>query len=78
MQQLKVFYASNNKIKDWTEVARLANLPLLEDVVLRGNPIKRDDMEMQVYVNEVKKRVPGLKILDGEGVGGDDEEEDED
>lgn len=77
LQKLKVFYASNNKIKDWTEVARLANLPLLEDVVLRGNPIKREDMDIQVYVNEVKKRVPGLKILDGEGVGGDDEGEEE-
>lgn len=77
LQKLKVFYASNNKIKDWTEVARLANLPLLEDVVLRGNPIKREDMDIQVYVNEVKKRVPGLKILDGEGVGGDDEGDEE-
>lgn len=53
----------------------MANLPLLEDVVLRGNPIRREDMEHHVYVTEVKKRVPALKILDGEGVGGDDDDD---
>uniref|UniRef100_A0A336LY00 Dynein axonemal light chain 1 n=1 Tax=Culicoides sonorensis TaxID=179676 RepID=A0A336LY00_CULSO len=79
LQKLKIFYASNNKIKDWTEVARLGNLPLLEDLLLKGNPIKRDDMDMEVYKREVIKRVPTLQILDGEFVAGyEDEDENDD
>lgn len=74
LQKLKIVYASNNKIKDWGEVARLSTLPLLEGLLIKGNPVRREDMSDEQYVNEVKKRVPQLKILDGEPCADEDED----
>lgn len=37
--QLRVLYASNNRIKDWAEIDRLSALPELEDLLLVGNPL---------------------------------------
>jgi hypothetical protein len=39
---LKVLYMSNNKIKDWVEIDRLAALGKLEDLLLVGNPLYND------------------------------------
>jgi dynein light chain 1 len=60
---LRVLYASNNKIKDWAEVERLAGLEHLEDLLLVGNPICGDDEA--VYRAGVLRRLPQLKKLDG-------------
>lgn len=54
--QLRVLYASNNRIKDWAEVERLAALPLLEDLLLVGNPLYcewRDNNALPQYRVEV-------------------------
>lgn len=59
--KLRVLYASNNKIKDWSEIDRLATLPSLEDVLLTGNPLCNE----AGYRLEVIRRMPGLKKLDG-------------
>ncbi|PRW59925.1 Dynein light chain axonemal [Chlorella sorokiniana] len=69
--QLRVLYASNNRIKDWAEVERLAALPLLEHLLLIGNPLYcewRDNNALPQYRVEVLKRVPTLKKLDGQPV----------
>lgn len=34
-----MLYVSNNRIRDWAEVDRLAACASLEDVVLMGNPL---------------------------------------
>lgn len=75
---LKVLYASNNRIKDWGEIARCASLPLLVDLLIKGNPVRKDEMSDAEYKAEVLKRVPRLKILDGYQCSGDDDEDDED
>lgn len=68
---LKVFYAGNNKINDVKEVAKLAELPDLEEVVLFGNPFvqaivaKEGELE---YVSKVLELLPKLKKLDGVSV----------
>ena len=36
---LHTLYISNNKIKSWDEVAKLALLPKLKSLLLHGNPI---------------------------------------
>ncbi len=51
-----MLYASNNRIKDWAEVERLAALPLLEDLLLIGNPLYcewRDNNALPQYRVEV-------------------------
>jgi len=59
-----VLYASNNKIKDWDEIDKLKELPELQQLLLLGNPIAADHS----YREEVLRRLPKLKKLDGEMV----------
>lgn len=72
--KLKILYASNNKIKDWGELTRLSTLPLLVDLLIRGNPVRKEEMTDDQYVKEVKKRVPQLKILDGDPCADEDDD----
>ncbi|XP_031449446.1 dynein light chain 1, axonemal isoform X3 [Phasianus colchicus] len=67
MKKLKVLYMSNNLVKDWAEFARLAELPLLEDLVFVGNPLQEKYASDQKnnWIEEATKRVPKLKKLDG-------------
>ncbi|XP_064368637.1 dynein axonemal light chain 1 isoform X1 [Dromaius novaehollandiae] len=67
MKKLKVLYMSNNLVKDWAEFVRLAELPLLEDLVFVGNPLqeKYASDQKNSWIEEASKRVPKLKKLDG-------------
>ncbi|XP_074680352.1 dynein axonemal light chain 1 isoform X6 [Strix aluco] len=67
MKKLKVLYMSNNLVKDWAEFVRLAELPLLEDLVFVGNPLQEKYASDQKnnWIEEATKRVPTLKKLDG-------------
>uniref|UniRef100_A0A452GXU9 Dynein axonemal light chain 1 n=1 Tax=Gopherus agassizii TaxID=38772 RepID=A0A452GXU9_9SAUR len=67
MKKLKILYMSNNLVKDWAEFVRLADLPLLEDLVFVGNPLeeKYSADQQSNWVEEATKRVPRLKKLDG-------------
>lgn len=62
---LTTLYISNNQIKAWTEVEKLAALPRLRDLLLIGNPIyeglSKEDARL-----EVLRRLPHLKKLDGD------------
>lgn len=42
LAQLRVLFLSNNKIKDWSEVDRLAAVEKLEELLLVGNPLYND------------------------------------
>ncbi|XP_053922527.1 dynein axonemal light chain 1 isoform X2 [Cuculus canorus] len=66
MKKLKVLYMSNNLVKDWAEFERLAELPLLEDLVFVGNPLqeKYASDQKNSWIEEATKRVPTLKKLD--------------
>lgn len=49
------------------EFARLAELPLLEDLVFVGNPLQEKySSDQSSWIEEATKRVPKLKKLDGE------------
>ncbi|XP_071600687.1 dynein axonemal light chain 1 isoform X2 [Heliangelus exortis] len=79
MKKLKVLYMSNNLVKDWAEFVRLAELPLLEDLVFVGNPLqeKYASDQKNSWIEEATKRVPNLKKLDGTHVIKEEEEEEE-
>ncbi|XP_014805777.1 PREDICTED: dynein light chain 1, axonemal isoform X2 [Calidris pugnax] len=65
MKKLKVLYMSNNLVKDW-EFVRLAELPLLEDLVFTGNPLQEKyTSDQSSWFEEATKRVPKLRKLDG-------------
>lgn len=49
------------------EFVRLAELPLLEDLVFVGNPLQEKyASDQNSWIDEAAKRVPKLKKLDGE------------
>ena len=63
--KLENLYISNNKIKDWNEVKKLAVLPNLGNVTLFGNPCY-DGYNRQSVRPIVQKYFPLVRILDGE------------
>ena len=52
--KLRVLYMSNNKVKEWNEVERLAVLPALEELLMVGNPIALDASSQADYRLEVR------------------------
>lgn len=42
LANLRLLFLSNNKVRDWTEVDRLAALQKLEELLLVGNPLYTD------------------------------------
>ncbi|GAQ89622.1 axonemal dynein light chain 1 [Klebsormidium nitens] len=74
LSKLRVLFLSNNKIAEWAEIERLAQLPALEDLLLVGNPLT-EKYNVSAADNPSKpgstwrlavlQRLPGLKKLDG-------------
>lgn len=67
LKKLRVFYLSNNLVKDWVEFNRLQEVTTLEELLFVGNPLS-EAMEESVWKVEAAKRLPSLKKLDGETV----------
>ncbi|KAL0476972.1 dynein light chain [Acrasis kona] len=71
LKKLKVLYMSNNNVSTWSEFERLKELPELQDLLFIGNPLERtarDQGGKEAWRLEVLKRLPNLKMLDGEPV----------
>ncbi|KAI8922720.1 hypothetical protein BC831DRAFT_404630 [Entophlyctis helioformis] len=64
-KKLKILYASNNKIKAWDGIATAQTLPVLEDLLLFGNPLEEKATADGNWVQEMSKRFPVLRKLDG-------------
>ena len=63
LKALKVLYMANNVVKDWAEFHRLQDIPQLEDLLFINNPLC-ENMEVEVWRNQVIKKLPNLKKLD--------------
>ena len=61
--KLHTLFISNNKIKAWDEVSKLAQLPEINNVLLAGNPIYTGENREDSWP-AVIKRVPQLGVLD--------------
>lgn len=77
LKKLKVLYMSNNQVKAWDEFQKLAELPLLEDLLFVGNPLEEKHSADGDWREQATKRLPRLKKLDGVPVVRQDEEEEE-
>lgn len=65
LAQLRVLFLSNNKVRDWTEVDRLAALQRLEELLLVGNPLYtdyRDNNALPEYRVEVSALACGGQL----------------
>lgn len=65
LTNLTTLYVSNNIIKNWAELDKLADLPNLKEVLLIGNPIY-DEFTKELARVEVLKHLPNLTKLDGD------------
>jgi dynein light chain 1 len=64
---LTTLYISNNQLKQWSELDKLAGLANLRDVLFVGNPIY-DDMAKEAARIEVLRRLPNVAKIDGDMV----------
>merc|ERR1719161_1472876 len=71
--KLHTLFISNNKIKDWSELAKLQSLPELKNILLLGNPIYMDENLTRKQARpRVLEQLPSIVSLDGEMLTGDD------
>eukprot|EP01134_Creolimax_fragrantissima_P002388 CFRG2388T1 len=59
---LKTLDLGNNRIKKFSDVKHLANLPVLKQLTLRGNPIA----DSADYREQIAELIPTVEVLDGE------------
>lgn len=55
---------SNNRIKSWDEVSKLAQLPEIKSVLLVGNQVYAGETDWEKNAPQVIKRVPNLDSVD--------------
>lgn len=67
LTNLTTLYMSNNAIKNWAELDKLACLPNLRDVLFVGNPMY-DEVPKEMCRIEVLKHLPNLMKVDGDMV----------
>lgn len=65
---LSTLYMSNNKIKSFEELSKLATLPKLRDVLFVGNPMYDDLPDKNEARLHVLKHLPNVTKIDGEMV----------
>ena len=71
LAKLVTLYMSNNKIRSWDEVSKLAQLPELKNILLVGNPLYGDksvDNYKEINAPLVVKRIPQIENVDGKMV----------
>ena len=61
--KLHSFFVTNNRIKSWDEVAKLAQLPEIKNVFFLGNPIYGDKSKEDA-APYVVKRIPQIQSTD--------------
>lgn len=64
LSNLTTLYISNNQIKNFAELEKIATLPNLKDVLFFGNPMY-EGLSAQEARIEVLKRLPNVAKIDG-------------
>eukprot|EP01112_Ceratiomyxa_fruticulosa_P002244 TRINITY_DN1234_c0_g1_i1.p1 TRINITY_DN1234_c0_g1~~TRINITY_DN1234_c0_g1_i1.p1 ORF type:complete len:206 (+),score=42.58 TRINITY_DN1234_c0_g1_i1:247-864(+) len=64
-KRLKTLYMSNNKVKEWSEFEKLAELPELSDLLFSGNPLEDRLSKEGRWKMDVINLLPQLRRLDG-------------
>eukprot|EP00696_Hemimastix_kukwesjijk_P011808 gnl/Hemi2/24811_TR8341_c0_g1_i1.p1 gnl/Hemi2/24811_TR8341_c0_g1~~gnl/Hemi2/24811_TR8341_c0_g1_i1.p1 ORF type:complete len:210 (+),score=70.69 gnl/Hemi2/24811_TR8341_c0_g1_i1:69-698(+) len=68
-KRLKILYMAHNKVEKWNEFEKLQELPVLHELLFLGNPLEEKtsgtDPQRRAWMNEVMRRLPNLKKLEG-------------
>ncbi len=62
--KLSVLFMSNNKIKTFDEISKIAQLPEIKNVLFIGNPCYGDKSK-EDNAPYVVKRIPQIEMVDG-------------
>ena len=62
--KLHTLFISNNRIRSWDEIAKLAQLPEIKSLLIIGNPIYAGEVDWEQNAPKVIKRVPNLESVD--------------
>ena len=62
--KLTVLYMSNNKIKAWDEINKVAQLPEIKNCLFFGNPLYGEKTKEE-NIPYVVKRIPQIETVDG-------------
>ena len=73
----KHFKSSDDLLQDWGEFSKLADLPVLQELVFNGNPLEEKMVADGDYLDKVKDKITSLKKLDATPIVRDEEEDDE-
>jgi len=76
LKKMKVLYMSNNQVKAWDEFQKLAELPVLVDLLFVGNPLEEKHSLEGDWRDLATTKLPKLKKLDGVPVVRQDEDDD--
>jgi Leucine-rich repeat (LRR) protein len=68
LERLQSIFMSGNRVAEFWEVDRLAELPHLMEISLMNNPMSRKPN----YRNSIIKRLPALIMFDGKEITGDE------
>ena len=66
LKKCKVLYLGNNKIKDMKEIESLNDMPSLEEIVLKGNPIEGATPDFHDVIQQklkIVKKCDGIPIV---------------
>ena len=63
LQKLHTFYISNNKVRNWEEVAKCSHLADLQTVLFLGNPIYTGERHENWPM--VVRKIPNIQTIDG-------------
>ncbi|XP_014262485.1 dynein light chain 1, axonemal-like [Cimex lectularius] len=74
-KQLRVLYLNYNYVRDWAEIAKLAEHQFLKDVGFIDNPICKN-LDKEAWQNKMMKTLPRINRLDGEFLATEDEAKD--
>jgi len=75
LKKLKILWMSNNRVGDWSEFNKLIEMPCLEDLLFVGNPLEEKHTADGTWKDDVAKKLPKLKKLDGVPIVRQDEED---
>lgn len=75
LKKLQILWMSNNKVGEWSEFNKLIEMPCLEDLLFVGNPLEEKQSADGTWRDEVAKKLPKLKKLDGVPIVRQEEEE---
>ena len=64
-----------NSWQDWGEFSKLADLPVLQELVFNGNPLEEKMVADGDYYDKVKDKIKSLKKLDARPIVRDEDDD---